>query len=114
MGKHNTSTRRTGVVPRSNGLFALIQTSATDQVAPRYIPVAFSFATLFFAIGQFIGPAIAGWLIETSGSFRSAFGFTVLVLSVGFVLTLLIRRFPAELAVAEPRSPSLVAADSAP
>ncbi|GGJ00945.1 MFS transporter [Halopseudomonas pertucinogena] len=97
-----------------NGLFALIQTSATDQVAPRYIPVAFSFATLFFAIGQFIGPAIAGWLIETSGSFRSAFGFTVLVLSVGFVLTLLIRRFPAELAVAEPRSPSLVAADSAP
>lgn len=51
-------------VPLSiNGLFALIQTSATDQVAPRYIPIAFSFATL------------------------------------GFGLTLLIRRFPDELAV---------------
>lgn len=84
-----------------NGLFALIQTSATDQVAPRYIPVAFSFATLFYAAGQLVGPAIAGWLIETSGSFRSAFGFTVVVLSVGFVLTLLIRRFPAKPAVAE-------------
>ena len=82
-----------------NGLFALIQTSATDQVAPRYIPIAFSFATLFFAIGQFMGPAVAGWLIETTGGFRAAFGFTFVVLSVGFGLTLLIRRFPKEWAV---------------
>lgn len=84
-----------------NGLFALIQTSATDQVAPRYIPIAFSFATLFFAIGQFLGPAIAGWLIESTGGFTAAFTFTLVVLTVGFGLTLLIRRFPAELAVAE-------------
>ena len=82
-----------------NGLFALIQTSATDQVAPRYIPIAFSFATLFFAIGQFMGPAVAGWLIETTGGLRAAFGFTFVVLSVGFGLTLLIRRFPKEWAV---------------
>ena len=86
-----------------NGLFAMIQTSATDQVAPRYIPIAFSFATLFFAIGQFFGPAIAGWLIGSTGNFTSAFGFTVAVLSAGFGLPLLIRRFPRELAVAEPQ-----------
>ena len=85
-----------------NGVFAMIQTSATDQVAPRYIPIAFSFATLFFAFGQFLGPAIAGWLIETTGGFTVAYSFTVLVLSVGFGLTLLIRRFPKELAVGEP------------
>ena len=85
-----------------NGLFALIQTSATDQVAPRYIPIAFSFATLFFAVGQFMGPAVAGWLIETTGGFRAAFSFTFVVLSVGFGLTLLIRRFPGEWAVGEP------------
>lgn len=86
-----------------NGLFALIQTSATDQVAPRYIPIAFSFATVFFAFGQFLGPAIAGWLIETSGGFIAAFSFTFVVLSVGFGLTLLIRRFPKEYAVGEPK-----------
>lgn len=85
-----------------NGVFAMIQTSATDQVAPRYIPIAFSFATLFFAIGQFLGPAIAGWLIETTGGFTAAFGFTIIVLSAGFALTLLIRRFPKEVAVGEP------------
>lgn len=89
-----------------NGLFAMIQTCATDQVAPRYIPIAFSFATLFFAVGQFLGPAIAGWLIETTGDFTVAFSFTVLVLSVGFCLTLLIRRFPRELAVGEPKAVS--------
>ncbi|MFZ2289734.1 MAG: YbfB/YjiJ family MFS transporter [Halopseudomonas yangmingensis] len=82
-----------------NGLFALIQTSATEQVAPRYIPIAFSFATLFFAVGQFLGPAIAGWLIEITGGFTAAFSLTVAVLSVGFGLTLLIRRFPAGPAV---------------
>lgn len=84
-----------------NGLFALIQTSATDQVAPRYIPIAFSFATLFFAVGQFLGPAVAGWLIETTGGFRAAFSFTFVVLSVGFGLTLLIRRFPKAWAVGD-------------
>lgn len=77
-----------------NGLFAMIQTSATEQVAPRYIPIAFSFATLFFAVGQFLGPAIAGWLIEATGNFTAAFGFTLVVLTLGFGLTLLIRRFP--------------------
>lgn len=85
-----------------NGVFAMIQTTATDQVAPRYIPIAFSFATLFFAVGQFLGPAIAGWLIETTEGFTAAFSFTVIVLTLGFGLTLVIRRFPSEFAVGEP------------
>lgn len=87
-----------------NGLFSMIQTSATDQVAPRYIPIAFSFATLFFAAGQFLGPAIAGWLIESTGGFIAAFSFTLLVLTVGFGLTLLIRRFPNDVAVKDPQA----------
>ena len=87
-----------------NGLFSMIQTSATDQVAPRYIPIAFSFATLFFAAGQFLGPAIAGWLIESSGGFIAAFSFTLMVLTLGFGLTLLIRRFPNEVAVKDPET----------
>ena len=85
-----------------NGMFALIQASATDQVAPRYIPIAFSFVTVFFASGQLVGPAVAGWLIESSGGFRVAFGFTFVVLLAGVWLTLRIRRFPAEGAVGAP------------
>jgi MFS family permease len=82
-----------------NGTFALVQASSTDQVAPRYIPIAFSFATLFFAGGQFIGPAVAGWLIQTTGDFRSAFLFSTVGLVLGTAMSFRIRRFPRELAV---------------
>lgn len=85
-----------------NGMFALIQASSTDQVAPRYIPIAFSFVTLFFAGGQFVGPVVAGWLIETTGDFRTAFGFTFIGLAIGVYLTLRIRRFPRGFAVGQP------------
>lgn len=82
-----------------NGMFALIQASATDQVAPRYIPIAFSFVTLFFALGQLIGPAVAGWIIEFGGGFQAAYGFTFIVLLGGIYLTWQIRGFPEGYAV---------------
>ncbi|MCH8506442.1 MAG: MFS transporter [Ectothiorhodospiraceae bacterium] len=85
-----------------NGTFALAQAISTDQVAPRYIPIAFSFATVFFAAGQFVGPAIAGWLIETTGDFRPAFLFTTVGLAVGTFICFRVRRFPREWAVGEP------------
>jgi MFS family permease len=83
-----------------NGMFTMIQAASTDQVAPRYIPIAFSFVTLFFAGGQFIGPAMAGWLIEWSGSFEIAIASTCVWLIVGLYLTQRIRRFRPGLAVA--------------
>ncbi|MFT3804316.1 MAG: MFS transporter [Burkholderiaceae bacterium] len=81
-----------------NGSFTMVQAASTDQVAPQYIPIAFSYATLFFAGGQFIGPAIAGWLIEIGG-FRAALGFTCFALLLGIYLSQRIRAFPKELAV---------------
>ncbi len=81
-----------------NGSFTMVQAASTDQVAPRFIPVAFSFATLFFAGGQFVGPAIAGWLIE-AGGFRTALGFTCCTLLLGTYLSQRIRMFPKEPAV---------------
>lgn len=81
-----------------NGSFTMVQAASTDQVAPRFIPVAFSFATLFFAGGQFIGPAIAGWLIE-AGGFRMALGFTCCTLLLGTYLSQRVRAFPKGLAV---------------
>ncbi len=82
-----------------NGSFTMVQAASTDQVGPRYIPLAFSYATLFFAGGQFVGPAIAGWLIE-AGGFRAALAFTCIALATGVYLARRIRAFPGELAVA--------------
>ncbi len=79
-----------------NGTFTTVQAASTDQVPPRYIPIAFSFATLLFAGGQLVGPAVAGWLIETTGDFRAAIAFTCVGLTAGIYLTQRMRRFPAE------------------
>lgn len=81
-----------------NGAFTMVQAGSTDQVAPRHIPVAFSYVTLFFAGGQFLGPAVAGWLIQASG-FRAALGFTSAMLLLGLSLSYRVRRFPNEPAV---------------
>lgn len=79
-----------------SGMFAMVQAAGTDQVPPRYVPIAFSFVTMFFAGGQLVGPIIAGWLIDYTGDFRVAFGFTCVGLALGVYLTRRIRHFPHE------------------
>lgn len=73
------------------GLFTLVQASSMDHVKPREMPVAFSYVTFYFAAGQFIGPTIAGWLIEDWGGFKSAFLFSTAFLLIGLLLTLKVR-----------------------
>lgn len=76
-----------------NGSFTMVQAASTDQVAEQHIPIAISYATLFFAGGQFLGPAISGWLIDVGG-FRWAFGFTCAMLLLGVLLSRQIRAMP--------------------
>lgn len=75
----------------STGLFTLTQASSMDHVKPEDMPVAFSYVTFYFAVGQFIGPTIAGWLIEDWGGFKSAFLFCSICLLLGLVLTLKVK-----------------------
>jgi MFS family permease len=69
------------------GLFTLIQASSMDHVKPAEMPLAFSYVTFYFAVGQLIGPAIAGWIIEDGGGFKIAFLFTSIILGIGLFLT---------------------------
>ncbi|MDQ1145833.1 MFS family permease [Bacillus sp. SORGH_AS 510] len=75
----------------STGLFTLTQASSMDHVRPEAMPLAFSYVTFYFAVGQFIGPTIAGWLIEDLGGFKSAFLFSSLCLVIGLFLTFKVR-----------------------
>jgi MFS family permease len=75
----------------STGLFALTQASSMDHVKPADMPIAFSYVTFYFAIGQFIGPTIAGWLIDDWGGFKSAFLFSAICLACGLILTLKVK-----------------------
>ena len=70
------------------GLFTLIQASSMDHVNPADMPLAFSYVTFYFAVGQLIGPSIAGSLIEDFGGFKSAFLFSSIILAIGLFLTI--------------------------
>lgn len=75
-----------------SGLFSAILAASTETVAPHEAPLAVSYVTLFYAVGQFAGPAAAGLLIEHAGGFRTAFAATSFVLALGLLLALRLRR----------------------
>lgn len=87
------------------GLFTSVLAASTEQVEPREAPLAVSYVTVFFAIGQFLGPAIAGRIIDLTGGFRVAFMATCVVMAVGVYLSWRVRGFgrPVEAAAAPAR-----------
>ncbi|HEV2611231.1 MAG TPA: MFS transporter [Noviherbaspirillum sp.] len=70
-----------------SGMFTSVLAVAGETVEPQQAPLATSYVTLFFAGGQFLGPAIAGTMIEHIG-FRGTFGISCIVIAFGIFLTL--------------------------
>lgn len=68
-------------------MFTSILIIAAESVEPRLAPRATSYVTLFYAVGQLAGPALAGLLIEYAGGFKTAFAASSAVLALGFVLS---------------------------
>ena len=52
---------------------AIMAAAAGDVAGARLAPAALGFITIFFGIGQALGPAVAGWLKDTTGTFGNAF-----------------------------------------
>lgn len=69
-----------------SGLFTSVLAASTETVHPRLAPIAVSFVTLFFAVGQLIGPAVAGLLIEWTGGFRLVFTIAASLMAFGILL----------------------------
>ncbi|MBY0599507.1 MFS transporter [Bacillus bingmayongensis] len=55
------------------GILLLIQVAASKQVSPKYVSMAIGFISIFYAVGQMVGPGFAGWIIEKAG-FAAAYG----------------------------------------
>ncbi len=70
------------------GILALIQVKASHQVPQKYISAAIGFISAFYAVGQMLGPGIAGWMIEYHGGFAAAYCFGALIYFIGLLLTL--------------------------
>ncbi|MGG2057456.1 MFS transporter [Lysinibacillus pakistanensis] len=73
------------------GVLVLIQMKASQQVSPSYVASAIGFISIFYAVGQMMGPGIAGWLIEYAGGFKMAYGFGAVVFLFTLLLTTVLK-----------------------
>jgi len=75
---------------------AIMAATCGDVLGPRLAPAALGFITLFFAVGQALGPAVAGAIADRTGSFALAFVLAAAVALLGAMGAGLLRALPHE------------------
>jgi len=70
----------------------IMAAAAGDYVGPTLAPAGLGFITLFFGIGQAIGPSIGGFLADHGGSFSLSFLLAMVISIAGAVTALTLRR----------------------
>ena len=70
----------------------IMAATAGDFVGPRLAPAGLGFITLFFGIGQAIGPAAGGYLADLSQSFTLPFLIAGIVSLLGMVFSFFLRK----------------------
>ncbi len=69
----------------------IMSAAVGDYMGPSEAAKSFAFITLFFGGGQIVGPALAGYLADITGSFNTAFGLCAGLTASGVILTLFLR-----------------------
>jgi len=70
---------------------AIMSATCGDLLGPRLAPAALGFITMFFGLGQAVGPSVAGAIADTRGSFSLAFVLAAVVALVGAGAAALLR-----------------------
>ena len=70
----------------------IMAASAGDAMGARLAPAGLGFITLFFGIGQALGPAIGGWIKDTTNTFQYAFLLSAFVSILGAAGSLILRK----------------------
>mgnify|MGYP000246467259 FL=1 len=70
----------------------IMAAAAGDFVGPRLAPAGLGFITLFFGIGQALGPALGGYLADKSGSFTLPFLVAGAISLAGMVLAFYLKK----------------------
>jgi sugar phosphate permease len=71
---------------------AILTAAVGDSVGGRLAPAALGFVTLIFGIGQSLGPAVAGWIKDATGTFTGAFILSAVVSLIGAAGSSLLRK----------------------
>ncbi|MCD4722612.1 MAG: MFS transporter [Desulfobacula sp.] len=75
----------------------IMAAAAGDFVGPRLAPAGLGFITLFFGIGQSIGPALGGYLADVSNSFMLPFLVAGGISLMGMIFSLFLKKPTKEL-----------------
>jgi len=70
----------------------IMAAAAGDFVGPRLAPAGLGFITLFFGIGQALGPALGGYLADISRSFTVPFLVAGGISLAGMVASLYLKK----------------------
>ncbi|NLE73893.1 MAG: YbfB/YjiJ family MFS transporter [Actinobacteria bacterium] len=71
---------------------AIMAATCADAVGPRMAPAALGLITLFFGVGQAVGPTVAGAMADASGNFDNAFWLAAAIGAIGTLGVLPLRR----------------------
>jgi MFS family permease len=71
---------------------AIMTAAVGDSIGGKLAPAGLGFITLIFGIGQSLGPAIAGWLKDMTGTFAWAFVLSSAVSLMGAAGSMLLRK----------------------
>jgi sugar phosphate permease len=71
---------------------AIMAAACGDQLGSKMAPAALGFITLFFGIGQALGPTIAGGIADVKGTFAPAFLLAMAVAWSGAIASLFLRQ----------------------
>lgn len=85
---------------------AIIAAACGNMLGPQMAPAALGFITLFFSIGQALGPVVAGAMADASGGFAWAYVLAGVVALAGSVGASLLRSTPPAMVAAQPASVS--------
>jgi len=80
---------------------AIMAATCADAVGPRMAPAALGLITLFFGVGQAVGPTVAGAMADAAGNFNGAFWLAAAVGALGTLGSLPLRRKAMEAACDE-------------
>jgi nitrate/nitrite transporter NarK len=71
----------------------IMAAAAGDFVGPRLAPAGLGFITLFFGIGQALGPALGGYLADTTMSFSVPFMVAAGISFLGMIISFFLNQF---------------------
>lgn len=70
----------------------IMAAASGDAVGAKLAPAGLGFITLFFGVGQALGPVVGGWIKDSTGTFSHAFMLAAIVSLIGAGGSLVLRK----------------------